>query len=370
MIKYVDLRVKEHEIDDYLNEIRKVLLSGQFILGEEVRKFERNISELLNVSYVIGVNSGTDALFLSMKALNIGEGDEVITVSNSFLATSSAIINAGAKPVFVDIGEDKNINTKLIESAITEKTKAIIPVHLYGFPCDMSEVMRIARENDLFVIEDCAQSIMSSIRDKYVGTWGDVGCFSLHPLKNFSAFGDGGIIVTNNKEIYEELSLLRNHGLKNRDECIKIGINSRLDALQASVLNIKIDKLVTIIKERRKNANLYIENLKNLPIILPLEKENEFSVYNTFVIRTANRDSLKDYLKNKGIESKIHYPILIHQQSGFEGKYNISGNLNQTIKQASEILSLPIHNGLSEEDIKYISQSIVEFFKEDNHGFE
>jgi dTDP-4-amino-4,6-dideoxygalactose transaminase len=257
-----------------------------FVLGKEVEDFERRVARMLGVKYVVGVNSGTDALFLSMKALGIRER-EVITPPNSYIATTASICTAGNKPIFVDVDHDENVNPSLIRRAISQKTKAIVSVHLRGLPCKMDEIMEISAKYNLIVIEDCSQAILARYNNKFVGTLGNVGSFSLNPTKILGADGDAGMIITNDKETYHTVKLLRNHGLKNRDISILCGYRSRIDTLQAAILNVKLKHMLDWIEKRRKIAKIYLEKLNDLQIHLPFERTNEYHVYTTFTIRRS-----------------------------------------------------------------------------------
>src|SRR3989344_3265976 len=291
-VSYSYLKEQFANPDAILNDIKKIIMEGDFTLGGELEKFENNFAlKVSKTKYAIGVGSGTDALRLSLIALGIGQGDEVITAANTFYATAGAIATTGAKPVFVDVGEDYNINPKLIENAITPKTKAIIPVHLTGRSADMNPIQAIAEKHHLYIIEDAAQAIGAKYFGKIVGNFGITGCFSLHPLKNLNAYGDGGVITTNNDEIYERLIKLRNHGLKNRVECELWGYNSRLDCIQAAIVNIKIKYLDEWNLKIRRIAKIYIENLSGV-VKVPFDKPHEMAVYHTFIIQTNKRDEL------------------------------------------------------------------------------
>jgi len=298
-VKFIDLgRLNSYYEKEILKSIKKVIQSGQYILGEEVNKFENKFAEYINTKYAIGVNSGTDALFLSLKALNIGKGDEVITVPNSFISTVSSIVTAGAKPVLVDVCEDLNINVDLIEEKITNKTKAIIPVHLTGKPAEMDRIMKIAKEHNLYIIEDAAQAIGAIYKNKKVGSFGITGCFSLHPLKNLSVCGDGGIIVSSDRNIIQKIKILRNIGLKYRDHVEMWGYNSRLDTLQAAIGLIKLKYIENIIKRKREIAKIYNENLKEICDV-PLELPYERQVYQNYIIKVEERDRLMKFLFKK-----------------------------------------------------------------------
>lgn len=362
-VPYLFLQYENKElIDELTNAARECFKESKFILGPNVGKFEKNLSEYIGVNFAIGVNSGTDAILLSLMANNVGNGDEVITVANSFIATSNVIKLLHAEPVFVDIKDNLLIDENLFEEKISEKTKAIIPVHLTGKPANMTKITKIADEYNIPVIEDCAQAIGAKWDEKKVGSFG-IGCFSLHPLKNLSACGDGGIITTNDKEFYEKISKLRNHGLKDRNTIIMPGLNSRLDELQAAVLNVKRKYLDRTIKKRRELANKYKELFKEKSMIdllyFPYDTKNEFSVYHTYVVRVNKRDKLMKHLSEKGIETKIHYPKSIHRQKPYE---NNRYSLPKTELFEKQILSLPIHQYLNFEQIEYVVNSMREFY--------
>jgi dTDP-4-amino-4,6-dideoxygalactose transaminase len=345
--------------------ISKTLDTGYFVgvQGKEIQKFEKKISTFLGVKHVITVNSGTDAITLALHAAGIKKDDEVITVSNSYLATTGAIVHLGAKPVFVDVLKDQNIDPSKIEKKITKKTKAILPVHLTGRSCEMDKIMKIAKKYNLLVIEDCAQSFASKYKNKYCGTWGALGCFSSHPLKNLSGLGDGGFITTNNNKIAKYLYRTRNHGLRNRDEMDNFGYNSRMDNVQAAVLNFRLNRLRMIISKRRNNAKFYQLNLNKKHIFFPLENKNEFNTYHTFVIQVKNRNKLKKYLKNNFIDSYIHYRIPIHKQTPVKKLKLNNKNLIITENQSSNILSIPIHHNLSKAQLNFVVKKINQFFE-------
>ena len=363
-VKYLGL-TQQFDDESLFSVIKEGLQKAQFILGPEVQGFESRFAKFCGTNYALGLNSGTDALFLALKALEIGPGDEVITVPNTFVATVGAIVQAGARPVFVDVNEEYNMDVHLIEEVITEKTKAILPVHLTGNPADMPEILEIAKEHGLYVIEDAAQAVGASIQGRSVGSFGTAGCFSLHPLKNLNVCGDGGVLVTNSKSIYEEVRLLRNHGLKNRDEIEIYGFNSRLDTLQAIVANWVMDHLDLIIEARIKNAETYDEALSEmLPFIkIPPRRKNMKRVFHTYVICVKKREELIKYLDKHGVETKIHYPIPIHLQKPCQILGYKKGDFPVCESQAQSILSLPIHQHLTEVNIKYIVDCIKEFYQ-------
>lgn len=363
-VKYLDLQ-KQFKDEALWVALREQFGICQFVMGPEVEKFEANFARLCQTSFALGVNSGTDAIFLTLKALGIGPGDEVITVPNSFVATTGAIVATGAKPVFVDVCPDYNIDVELIKPAITRRTKAILPVHLTGNPAELPKIMKIARENHLYVIEDAAQAVAASIKGQPVGSFGNVGCFSLHPLKNLNVCGDGGVITTKSEEIYKKVRLLRNHGLKNRDEIELFGYNSRLDTIQALVANYVMNDLDRIIQKRQKNASIYnteLKKLKDFVIIPPLQREGILQVYHTYVIQVEKRADLISYLSAHEVETKIHYPVPIHLQKASQNIGYKKGDFPVCEKQAESILSLPIHQFLTEEQIYCVIDLIRQFY--------
>lgn len=347
-----------------LRAITRVMERGDFVLGKEVEECEKKVAAYCKVKFAVGVNSGTDALFFALKAHGIGAGDEVITAPNSFLSSASVIAAAGAKPVFADVGEDMNIDPEKIKSVITSRTKAIIPVHLTGKPADMNPILAIAREKGLYVIEDAAQAMGAEYHKKKVGSLGHVGCFSLHPLKTFNACGDGGLITTNDKRLYQRFLQLRNIGLKNRDEADQWGYNSRLDTIQAAILLVKLAYLEKWIEKRRKNAALYNVLLKDMSSIIRLPHDNpeEKSVYHTFIIQTPLRDKLQKALLKAGVETKIHYPIPIHLQKAAAYLGYKKGDFPECERQAQMILSLPIYPELTKSDIRFTASTIKTFY--------
>jgi len=364
-VKYVEL-LKQANVEAILSDIRELLLkTGQFTLGQPVTEFEARFAKLCKTKYAIGVNSGTDALFLTMKALDIGSGDEVITAPNSFIATAGAIAIAGARPVFVDVDEEYSIDAHLIEEAITSNTKAIIPVHLTGNPADMPRIMQIATTHNLYVIEDACQAVSASINGQPVGSFGIAGCFSFHPLKNLNVWGDSGIITTNSKELFDKLILLRNHGLKNRDEVEIFAYNSRLDTLQAIVANQLLNVLDAITDTRVRNAKRYDDALSDMAdyITIPPRKSNVKQVYHTYVVQAKERDKLGAYLAEKGIETKVHYPIPIHLQQASEYLGYKEGDFPVCEAQTKSIMTLPIHQHLTDDQMTYVIDNVRKFYK-------
>ena len=364
-IPFVNLSAQHAPIkSEVLAAVENVLDHGQFILGQEVEQFERRFADLCGTSYAVGVNSGTDALILALKALSVGPGDEVITVSNSFVASTGCITLVGATPVFIDVREDYNMDPELIVQAITERTKAILLVHLTGRSADMDPILAIAREHGLYVIEDAAQAVGSEYKEKRVGSFGDIGCFSLHPLKTLNACGDGGIITTNDPELYRQFGLLRNHGLKTREDCITWSHNSRLDTLQAAMLLVKMKYLNDWTEGRRKHALYYQKHLAEIEQIeLPQDQSYELAVYHTFIIQSDRRDALKAHLAEDGIGTVISYPTPIHLQPAAEKMPYGPGSFPVIERQADRMLNLPIYSELEEKQLEHVVNSVQRFFK-------
>ena len=361
-IPYVNLSYKNKSKTGLLKIFKKVLDKGQFVGGQEILEFEKNISKLCKTKYAVALNSGTDALTLALHLLGVKRGDEVITTPNSFIASTAVIVHLGAKPVFVDVLEDQNIDPEKIEKAITKKTKVIMPVHLSGKMSQMDKIMKIAKKYNLKVVEDAAQAIASKLNNKMSGSFGDVGCFSAHPLKNLGAMGDGGYITTNDFKIYKKIKSLSNHGMENRNIIKNFGYVSRMDNLQAAFLNLKLKSLKKVIITRRENANIYKKLLNKNFIKLPYEKNNEFHTYHTFVIQIKKRDQLKSFLLKKGVETSIHYPIPIHLQPASKIFGYKKGDFKITENQSKEILTLPINENLSKLEVANISNLINSFF--------
>ncbi len=364
-IPYVDLAEQHAPLKEKLLEaVGKVLDHGKFVLGEEVAEFEQRFAKLCGVRYAAALNSGTDALILALRTLGVGAGDEVITVSNSFVSSASCIVCAGAKPVFVDVGEDYLMDPALIEKAITPQTKAVLPVHWTGRPADMKAVMAIAKKHNLLVIEDCAQAVSAELDGQKVGSFGDAGCFSLHPLKTLNACGDGGVLTTNNKEMYKKILALRDNGFYRRHECIYWSNNSRLDTIHAAMLLVKLDHLEDWTEARRANAHFYQKHLAGLSAVqVPVAEKNMRAVYHTFIIQADRRDELQAFLVDKGVGTKVHYAVPIHLQPvAKELKYK-KGSLPVTERQAGRVLSLPVSQSLQPDMLEYVVNAINDFYK-------
>lgn len=364
-VEFVDLKRQYKNLKKEIDAaIDKVIGKGSFILGEELKEFEREFAKYCGAKYCVGVASGTDALFLSLKAMGIGIGDEVITAPNSFMASASCISMVGARPVFADIDSKTfNIDANKIEKKITSRTKAIIPVHLYGQPADMAPIKKTAKKHNLKILEDACQAHGAKYKGTKVGNLGDIAAFSLYPGKNLGAYGDGGAVITNNKKLAEKVLMLRMYGGKKRDFYSIKGFNSRLDNLQAVILSVKLKYLDGWNAKRRKNAKLYDKFLKNSGVVLPLVMDGVLPVFQLYVIRAKKRDELRKYLAKKGISTIIHYPLPIHLQPANKDLGYKRGDFPETEKAAREILSLPIFPELTEKEIKYISQSIIDFYK-------
>lgn len=365
-IPLVDLKKQYRNLDKDFNHIlKKIFISGNFIKGEYLERFEKDFAKFIGTKFCLGVASGTEALHLSLLAQNIGKGDEVILPVNTFIATSYAILYAGAKPIFVDADKKTyNIDTKLIERKITKKTKAIIPVHLYGQPAKMDEIMKLAKRYKLFVVEDACQAHGASYKNKNVGTFGNLAAFSFYPSKNLGAFGDGGAITTNSSKLYNVLKRLREYGYStSRYHYNRIGFNSRLDTIQAAILIIKLKYLKEWNLKRQKLANYYNRKLQEIPLITrPYIERGADSVYNLYVIRTAKRDKLMQYLSSKGIKTGIHYPIPLHLQQSLSDLGYRKGDFPIAETMCREILSIPLYPELTTFQQDYIVESIKEFF--------
>lgn len=371
-IPYIDFgRQFKKQKTLHLSNFKKIMTNGDFVLRDEVVKFENKISKLLKVKYVVSVNSCTDALLLALTGIGLKKNSEIITVAHTYVATLAAIKHVGFKPVLADISEDFNIDPKKIEKLITKKTKAILPVHLYGHSCEMDKIMNIAKKYNLKVIEDCAQSFGAKYKNKFVGTFGEIGCFSLHPLKSLGAAGDGGFIVTGNKSLYEKFLRLRNHGqgrrkngkyLKSRYDIDYFGFCTRLDNLQAAIVNTKLKILNKNIKLRNSFAKKYNNKFKDLPIVLPkIYNQNQYlDVFNSYVIRTKKQFQLFKYLRDKGIEVLINWPKPLYKHKGL--KLN-NFKLRNNEKICKEIISLPIYPEMQKTEFDYIVKNIINFFK-------
>lgn len=353
--------------DGILKDIRRHLKGCQFTLGPDVERFEKSFAAMIGTRHAVGVGSGTDALKLALKAAGVGYGDEVITAANTFIATVGAICETGARPVLVDVKPYFTIDPAKIESAITSKTKAILPVHLTGEAADMGPIMEIARRRNLAVVEDACQAILAKVDGKTAGTFGLAAGYSLHPLKNLNVWGDAGIIVTSSDEAAARLRLLRNHGLSSRDEVEILGHNSRLDSIQAIVGNWLIKQVHSITRKRIGHAAMYDKAFAGMSdhIRIPPRRPNVRRVYHLYIIEVRKRDELYAYLLKRGVEAKIHYPIPLHLQKGLSPFGYKAGDFPETERQAKCILTLPADQHLSDRQVHYTIGVIREFYK--NH---
>ncbi|WP_448249239.1 DegT/DnrJ/EryC1/StrS family aminotransferase [Thalassotalea agariperforans] len=357
------------QFSDYpviLEKVAQVVLKGDFTLGEAVNKFESDFAKLNHGKFGIGVGSGTDALFLSLKALGIGEGDEVITTPFTFFATIGAIVTAGATPIFVDAAVDHNIDVTLIEQAITDKTKAIMPVHWAGVPCDMDKINQLAVQYNLKVIADACHGILSQYKNQGIAAVSDVSCFSMHPLKNLNVWGDGGVIVTNDEALAKQLYLIRNHGLSDRDHCQQWSYNSRLDTVQAVIAQHLLDHNIQNITDKRiANANYLDEKLSLISQVeLPPREPNNVAVFHLYMGLFERRDELQQYLNKQGIDAKVHYPIPMHLQPAAKNMGYKKGDFPVAENIASNCLSLPVHEFISQQELDYMISTIQQFYSE------
>jgi len=365
-IPLLDLKAQYAVIkDQVLAAVSEVLESQQCIGGPKVAELEEKIARISDCKFAVGVSSGTDAILNSLMSLDIGRGDEVITTPFTFFATVGCIARTGAKPVFVDIDPMTfNINANLIESAVTEKTKAIMPVHLFGQMADMDPIMKAAARHNLFVIEDAAQSITSTFKGKKAGSIGTAGCFSFFPSKNLGGIGDGGMIVTNDEELYHRLLIMRNHGSEPKYYHKYIGGNFRLDPIQAAALLVKLPYLDEWSQARRQNAAYYNENFKDTVVQTPYVNPNCLMIYNQYVIRVPRRDGLFAHLKEKGVGCEIYYPVPMHLQECFEYLGYKPGDFPESEKAAKEVLAIPVYSELTDEMQSCLVKILLEYLEQ------
>jgi dTDP-4-amino-4,6-dideoxygalactose transaminase len=361
IIPFLNIKAQHETIkDEIATALQEVINNTSFAGGPQVKRFEDNFAGFCQCKHAIGVGNGTDALWMALIGLDIGKGDEVITSPGTFIATAEAISFCGATPVFVDIDEKTyNIDPSLIEAAITPKTKAIIPVHLFGQPADMDPILEIARRHNLVVIEDACQAHNAEYKGRRAGSLADAGCFSFYPGKNLGAYGEAGAVVTNNQELADKMRMFRDHGQRKKYYHAIIGWNTRMDGFQGAVLDVKLPHLPAWTDARRSNANLYNELLKDLPqITLPVEADYAKHVYHVYAIRTKNRDELIKYLSEQGITCGIHYPVPLHLQEAYQFLGYTEGDFPIAEKCAREFVSLPMFPELEKESIQYVADKI------------
>ena len=361
----IDLKTQYQHLQTQIDAaIARVFASGVFILDREVKSFEAEFAAYCGASFSMGVGSGTDALHLALLAGGIKAGDEVITVSHTAVATVAAIELCGAKPVLVDIDPKRyTMNPELFEAAITPRTRAVVPVHLYGCPVDLAPILEIARQREIFVLEDCAQAHGATYQKKRVGGWGDAGAFSFYPTKNLGGYGDGGAVVTNNPDLANSVRLLRQYGWQERYISSIKGLNSRLDELQAAILRVKLGYLDEWNAQRQKLAGRYNALLQGCDLVLPTQPADAEHVYHQYVIRSEERDALKTFLFEQGIQSYIHYPVPVHLQAAYLDLGYAKGSLPFTEAAAAQVLSLPLYPEMTEDAVEQVSEVIRQFFK-------
>ena len=362
-VRYSYLRQQFSNCEDLWKNLKKFVQTGDFTLGKELLKFEKKFAKLIGTKYAIGVNSGTDAIKISLKSIGIKAGDEVITAANTFVATVGAITELGAIPKFVDCDDTFCMDVAQIKKKITKRTKAIVPVHFTGYMTNMPELIKISKKFNIPIVEDACQSILGSINNKNAGTWGLTGAFSLHPLKNINVWSDGGIITTNNKKIYNKIKLLRNHGLIDRDTVKLNGYNSRLDTFQAVVGNWLLPKARKIAEQRIINADYYDKNLSKIDqISIPPRLKNYKIVYHLYIVFAKDRDSLFRYCKKKGIEAKIHYPKPMYLQESLKYLKYKKNDFPITDSHCKKIISFPCDQHLTRQQQNFVIKTVREFY--------
>lgn len=362
-VRYSYLGQQFADCPDLWQELKRFVATGDFTLGKPLTEFEHRFADLIGTRHAIGVNSGTDALKLSLKVLGIGPGDEVITAANTFVATVGAICEVGATPVFVDCNDTFCMDVSLVEQAITQRTKAIIPVHFTGYMTDMNSLMPIAERHGLPIVEDACQAILGALDGKNAGTWGHTSAFSLHPLKNINVWSDGGVITTNDDKTASKLKLLRNHGLADRDTVVLMGYNSRLDTLQAVVGNWLIPKAHDIAQARIANAAYYDLNFSSLKQIrIPPRIANMRVVYHLYIVFVENRDALLKHCIDNGVEAKVHYPVPIYRQPALAHLGYHEGDFPVCDRHTEEIITFPCDQHLSREEMDYVISTVCSFY--------
>lgn len=362
MIQFYDFKREYEEIKDDINKkISDVLKRGYYVSGNEVKKFESSFSEYIGTEKGLGVNSGSDALYMAIKALGIGEGDEVITVSHTFISTVDAITRNGAIPIFCDIDPDTYcIDTSKIDDKITDKTRAILPVHLYGHPADMDPILKIAHKNSLKIIEDCSQAHGAEYKGKKVGRFGDISCFSFYPVKNMGAYGDGGFIALNDDDLFKRLKMMQNYGQSKKYYHDFVGLNSRLDEIQAGILNVKLEYLNKWNIQRQIKAKIYDKFLDDFRYKIPSVKDYASHVYHLYVVRSGNRDVINDFLSQNSVKTLIHYPLPVHKQKAYLD-LGVNEHIPITEEICKRIISLPLNPWLDDAEIEKICDLMNSF---------
>jgi len=362
-VRYSYLKQQFSNCPELWTRLKKFVKTGDFTLGKELGVFERNFAKLIGTKYAVGVNSGTDAIKLSLKVLGIKQGDEIITAANTFVATIGAIMELGAKPVFVDCDDTFCMNADQVEKKISKRTKAIVPVHFTGYMTNMVMLKKISKKYKIPIVEDACQSILGAINNKHAGSWGEFGAFSLHPLKNINVWSDGGIITTNNKTFYKKLLLLRNHGLIDRDTVKISGYNSRLDTFQSIVGNWLLPKAHSIANQRIKNAKYFDKNLETLKdITIPPRPKNYKIVFHLYIVFAKKRDQLLKYCLSKGIEAKVHYPKPMYLQESLKHLRHKKGDFPVTDEHTKKIITFPCDQHLSKKELNYVVTTIKKFY--------
>ena len=351
----------ETERKKLLDAVDTVFKHGMLVLGPEVEELETKIASFCGRKFGIGVNSGTDALFLGLKSLGIGPGDEVITTSLSWIATANSIALTGATPQFADVRDDLNIDPRSVERLITDNTKALLPVHFNGKVCEMDELTAIAEKHNLKLIEDAAQAFSAHYKDRIAGSFGDIACFSMNPMKVFAGLGEAGMILTDSVEIKDRLHSLRYAGTIDREICVEPSHNSRLDTIQAAMLLKRFDRLDELIEKRRETAKIYNEKLHDFAVT-PVDSKSNRQVYYAYTILADDRDALKEFLESEGIETKIRHPVLMPQQPAY--KENAVGEFSNAERVVTKILSLPIGEHLVRDDVEFVCSSVSDFYQE------
>lgn len=360
-VPFLDLRILDAaERKSLLASVDRAFLHGRLVMGPEVQELEQRIAAQCNRQYAVGVNSGSSALFIGLKSLGIGPGDEVITTSLSWIATANAIALTGATPVFADIRDDLNIDPVSVKHLITPKTKAILPVHYTGKICRMPELMQLAETHRLMIVEDASQAFNARYKVQPAGSFGTIACFSMNAMKVFASCGDAGLVVTDQEDIYERLLALRYNGTVNRETCIDPSINARIDTLQAAILLNRLEKVEGIIQKRREIAAWYDAMLAGI-VQTPAEQDDEWDVYYTYTIQATRRDELKTFLEQKGIETKIQHPILMPAQPAYRD--DVRADSKNAERLVQQILSIPANEKITYEDVKYVAASIRAFYR-------